>query len=185
MKRQGLLSLTGIGLLGLIVLMTLHEWDYSTPPASPDRPDVPTLILDQMQATRHKPDGSPQYHLSAANLSWFEASNRSQLDHPQVEMFGNTARWLVRANQGNMREAEKRIELNGDVRAERDGPEPINLRTERLIYLASEERIDIPVAVQITHQGGKTRAGSLQADMKKGVIEIRGGVETRYVPIAD
>ncbi|HBY49642.1 MAG TPA: LPS export ABC transporter periplasmic protein LptC, partial [Alcanivorax sp.] len=27
MKRQGLLSASGILLLGLIVLMTLHEWD--------------------------------------------------------------------------------------------------------------------------------------------------------------
>ena len=29
MKRQGLLSLTGIALLGLIVLMTLHEPDFA------------------------------------------------------------------------------------------------------------------------------------------------------------
>jgi len=184
-KRQGLLSLTGIALLGLIVLMTLHEWDYSSAPPAPDRPDVPTLILDQMHASRHKANGTLQYRLDAANLAWFQASNRSEMQAPEVEMFGNTARWLVQANQGNMRESEKRIELQGNVRAERDGVEPLSLQTERMIYHAAEERLEIPVAVQIRHQGGRTRAGKLDADLRRGVIEIRGGVETRYVPTAD
>ncbi len=185
MKRQGLLSLSGIALLAMIVLMTLHEWDYSTAPPTPERPDVPTLILEQMDATRHKPDGTPDYHLSASSLAWYETSNRSEMLEPRVEMFGNTARWLVQANQGNMRESEKRIELQGAVRAQRDGPEPISLRTEKLIYHAGEERLEIPVAVQIAHPGGRTRAGKLDADLNKGVIEIKGGVETRYVPTAD
>ena len=185
MKKQGLLSLTGIALLGLIVLMALHEWDYRSETSAEQRPDVPTLVLEQMSAVRHKPDGNVQYELSAASLAWYEATSRSEMLEPKVEMFGNTASWLVRANQGNMRESEKRIELTGDVRANREGPEPLNLRTETLVYHAAEERLEIPVPVSIQHVGGKTRAGKLDADLKKGVIEIRGGVETHYVPTAD
>ena len=185
MRKQGLLSLTGIALLGLIVLMTLHEWDYRSGASSELRPDVPTLLLEQMSAVRHQPDGRPQYALSAESLAWYEVTSRSEMSQPRVEMFGNTANWLVRANQGNMRESEKRIELKGDVRASRGGPEPLSLRTETLVYHAAQERLEIPVPVSIQHEGGRTRAGKLDADLKKGVIEIRGGVETRYVPTAD
>src|SRR5690606_37131803 len=93
-KKQGLLSLTGIALLALIVLMTLQEWDYAAPPPPAARPDTPTLVLEQMQAQRHKPDGAIQYRLEASGLTWFEASDRSALDAPSVEMFGNKGRCL-------------------------------------------------------------------------------------------
>src|SRR5690606_1905033 len=70
-KKQGLLSLTGIALLGLIVLMTLHEWDYATPPAPEQRPDVPTLVLEELDATRHGESGEPIYRITANGLAWF------------------------------------------------------------------------------------------------------------------
>ena len=50
MKRQGLLSASGILLLGLIVLMTLHEWDN---PLEEDREaflNAPMIIADRIVA---------------------------------------------------------------------------------------------------------------------------------------
>lgn len=182
MKRQGILSLTGIALLGLIVLMTLHEWDYAAPLLTPERPDVPALILENMSSVRHNADGSRQYSLSAKSLSWFETSNRSELSEPAVEMFGNNANWFVSANQGKMQQGRKIMDLSGNVQARRDGSAPLSLETERLIYHANEERLHIPTKVRIEHLGGNTHAGQLDADLRKGIIKIKGGVETHYVP---
>lgn len=50
MRRQGLLSASGILLLGLIVLMTLHEWDN---PLEDDREaflSAPLIIADTITA---------------------------------------------------------------------------------------------------------------------------------------
>lgn len=182
MKKQGLLSLTGIALLALIVLMTLHEWDYAAPPPPATRADTPTLVLEQMQATRHTEAGTIQYHLDAANLTWFEASDRSTLDAPSVEMFGNKGRWLIKAKQGEMRQSEKIIDLQGQVLAEREGESPLRLTTEHLIYDVDRERLQIPVAATVMHQGGRTDAGELDADLKNGILTMRNGVETRYAP---
>lgn len=182
MKRQGLLSLTGIALLSLIVLMTLHEWDYATPPPAERRDDTPTLVLEGMHAVRHTDSGALQYRLDADNLTWFEVTNRSTLEGPSVEMFGNNARWLIRAKQGEMRQAEKVIDLRGDVRAERDGPAGLTLQTEHLVYYADKEKLVIPAPSTIRHQGGQTSTGKLEADLRRGVMTLHNGVETRYVP---
>lgn len=182
MKKQGLLSLTGIALLALIVLMTLQEWDYAAPPPPAARPDTPTLVLEQMQALRHTADGAIQYRLEASGLTWFEASDRSALDAPSVEMFGNKGRWLIKSKQGEMRQSEKIIDLQGQVLAQREGESPLLLETEQLIYQVEQERLQIPVAATITHEGGQTRAGELDADLKNGILTMRNGVETRYAP---
>lgn len=182
MKKQGILSLTGIALLGLIVLMTLHEWDYAAPLITAERPDVPALILENMTSVRYNADGSRQYSVSAKNLSWFETSNRSELSEPSVEMFGNKANWFVSANQGKMQQEKKIMDLSGNVHARRDGLAPLSLQTEHLIYHANEERLHIPAKVSIKHVGGNTRAGQLDADLQQGIIKIKGGVETHYVP---
>lgn len=182
MKKQGLLSLTGIALLALIVLMTLHEWDYATPPAPDQRPDVPTLVLEQLNATRHDESGKPVYRITASGLAWFEVTNRSTLEAPLVEMFGNKGRWLITAKKGEMRQSEKIIDLQDEVRAQREGDAPLSLETARLVYHAEGERLVIPAAVVIHHEGGETRAGQLEADLKNGVITMADGVETRYAP---
>ena len=184
MKRQGVLSLTGVALLGLIVMMTLHEWDYATPPPPPVRPDTPTMVLEQMHATSHDADGQLQYNISADDLTYFEVSDRSTLTQPHLEMFGKKARWLVTAKQGEMQQTQKIIDLRGDVSAEREGDQPLSLKTEHLIYHADQQTLVIPAAVDITHEGGHTHAGQLEADMKQGIITMKGGVETRYVPTA-
>ena len=50
MKRQGLLSATGILLLGLVMLMTLHEWDSTLPGQDNAVMMAPAIIADDVTA---------------------------------------------------------------------------------------------------------------------------------------
>lgn len=181
-KRRGLLSLTGIGLLGLIVLMTLHEWDYALPRSGERPEDQPSIILHGARAVSHRPDGSEEYEVEADRLTFFEASQRSELARPQVTLFDSAASWLVRAEHGAMDQHRKVIRLTGAVRARRDGPQPIEVDTDHLVYDARRERMTIPAPVEVRHQGGVTRAGELEADLERGVLMMNNGVETRYAP---
>lgn len=183
-KRQGLLSLTGIALLGLIVLMTLHEWDYALPDGRAPRDDVPSMVLEGIRAVSHQEDGTPEYRVAAASLTFYENSQRSQLTDPQIELFGRQGRWEVQAEQGQMDQVRKIIELDGNVKASRHGAQPVSLSADHLIYHADEERLQIPVPTHIMHEGGETRAGRLEANLREGLLVMQEGVETRYVPPA-
>ena len=73
MKRQGLLSATGILMLGLVMLMTLHEWDSTLPGQDNAVLEAPAIIADNVTARAFsEEDGSLQYHLTADNLVQFE-----------------------------------------------------------------------------------------------------------------
>ncbi len=73
MKRQGLLSATGILLLGLVMLMTLHEWDSTLPGQDNAVLEAPAIIADNVTARAFsEEDGSLQYHLTADNLVQFD-----------------------------------------------------------------------------------------------------------------
>ena len=50
MKRQGLLSATGILMLGLVMLMTLHEWDSTLPGQDNAVMMAPAIIADDVTA---------------------------------------------------------------------------------------------------------------------------------------
>ena len=81
-----------------------------------------------------------------------------------------------------MRQSEKIIDLQGEVRAQREGDAPLSLETAQLVYHADDERLVVPTPVVIRHEGGETRAGQLDADLRNGVMTMADGVETRYAP---
>ena len=87
MKRQGLLSASGILLLGLIVLMTLHEWDN---PLEEDREaflNAPMIIADRIVAKAYdEEDGRVQYRLVADHLEQYERDALTTLTEPVLRM---------------------------------------------------------------------------------------------------
>ena len=86
MKRQGLLSATGILLLGLVMLMTLHEWDSALPGQDNAVAMAPAIIADQVSARAFsEKDGSLQYHLTADSLVQFRPQSAHQDASPSTD----------------------------------------------------------------------------------------------------
>ena len=85
MKRQGLLSATGILLLGLVMLMTLHEWDSALPGKDNAVAMAPAIIADQVSARAFsEKDGSLQYHLTADSLVQFDHNPLTKMQAPEI-----------------------------------------------------------------------------------------------------
>ena len=83
MKRQGLLSATGILMLGLVMLMTLHEWDSTLPGQDNAVMMAPAIIADDVTARAFsEKDGTLQYHLTADNLVQFDPVSYTHLTLP-------------------------------------------------------------------------------------------------------
>ena len=76
MKRQGLPSATGILLLGLVMLMTLHEqWDDSLPGQDLAVETAPAILATGVTARAFsEKDGQLQYHRQ--QMTWCSTINR-------------------------------------------------------------------------------------------------------------
>ena len=98
MKRQGLLSASGILLLGLIVLMTLHEWDN---PLEEDREaflNAPMIIADRIVAKAYdEEDGRVQYRLVANHLEQYERDALTTLTEPVLRMDNSNGLWTIQS----------------------------------------------------------------------------------------
>ena len=105
MKRQGLLSASGILLLGLIVWMTLHEWDN---PLEEDREaflSAPMIIADRIVAKAYdEEDGRVQYRLVADHLEQYERDALTTLTEPVLRMDNSNGLWTIQSRRGSARQ---------------------------------------------------------------------------------
>ena len=181
MRRQGLLSATGLILLGLIVLMTLHEWEDRVPELLGSQIDTPLVIAEQISAQSFTTEGLLEYDLYAEELKEMDGLGETLLTRPRLALHDPALAWEVLSEEGQVTNQGRHIRLLGNVSARRHhGEEPPLLETGELVYESGQEQISAPGAVQITHPSGSTRAGAMEANLATGVLKLRERVESRY-----
>lgn len=183
MKRQGLLSLTGILLMVMLALLTMHEWERVVPDgsATDQSNPPPALQLSGVTGRSFDEQGTLSFELDAGQLEWIESEGLSRITDPDLRLPLEQGEWLISAARGTVEEAADRISLEGQVTARRAGNMSLTLETERLDYLTRVEQVHTP-AVRILSGQGRISAGRLKADLRTQVLELSEGVETRYVP---
>jgi len=180
MKRQGLLSASGIILLGMIVLMTLHEWDN---PLEEDREaflNAPLIIADDITAKAYDPEtGQVQYDLKADHLEQYQRQALTELTAPDLRMENENGVWTIRSRRGEVRD-------NGDVIVFLDQVEAhsetngVDLTTGELRYLNKANRVSAPGDLTLRHRDGGTRAGRMDADLTSGEMTLEQGVVSEF-----
>lgn len=180
MRRQGLLSTTGLILIVLIIGLTMHEWEDQVPLRDTGAPEGPALVVEGARARSFGEDGQLRYTLQAARLERFEDQARTELRSPDVEMIQGAQRWRVRADEGTVTGPANDLVLRGGVHAERLQGSPLSLDTGKLHYLPDHNRVKAPHGAVIRHPGGRTRAGYLEADIGSGILTLGEQVESRY-----
>jgi lipopolysaccharide export system protein LptC len=161
MKRQGLLSATGILLLGLVMLMTLHEWDSALPGQDNAVAMAPAIIADQVSARAFsEKDGSLQYHLTADSLVQFDHNPLTKMQAP-VQEDGDLISFLGKVN------------VNNPI-------QKMTVNTEELHFNSDTNIATTPGDVEMRFDSGQTRAGALEADLNKGVLELKKGVKSEF-----
>lgn len=180
MKRQGLLSATGLILLSLIVLMTLHEWEDRVPALLTQREDTPMIIAEAVMARSYTVAGQLEYDLQADKLTEMDLLGETVLEQPRLALHDTQRVWEVEAQTGRVTDKGRHIRLSGAVAARHFGDQPLTLQTEELIYRSSQEQISAPGTVRITHPSGSTRAGAMEANLATGELQLKNRVESRY-----
>lgn len=180
MKRQGLLSASGVILLGLIVLMTLHEWEN---PLEPDREaflNAPLIIADNITAKAYAPNtGHVQYNLKADHLEQYQRQALTQLTNPDLSMENKNGTWTIRSQRGEVRDDGAIIVFMDQVKAH-SMTNGVDLTTDELRYLNKENRVVAPGDLTLRHRDGSTRAGRMEADLTSGKMTLGQGVVSDF-----
>lgn len=180
MKRQGLLSASGILLLGLIVLMTLHEWDN---PLEEDREaflNAPMIIADRIVAKAYdEEDGRVQYRLVANHLEQYERDALTTLTEPVLRMDNSNGLWTIQSRHGEVRDNGDLIVFTDQVEA-RSESNGVTLDTEELQYHNDTNRVVSPGELAMRHRDGRTRAGAMESDLTSGEMTLKQGVVSEF-----
>ncbi|GEM_PF-2440564 len=185
MKRLRVLITTGLALLVLALGLTLRDWQQAMDLARSPEPRGPALIMENVRARGFNDQGTPEYWLRALAANRYDQpSPHTLLAMPWLELSQSEQRWQINADHGRVEGENERIVLRGEVQGRRlVPPQPsMELETGQLRYTPSSGEVVAPGNVLIRHEGGSTRAGSLHGRIPDDRVELRGGVETRYVP---
>ncbi|MGB1466100.1 MAG: LPS export ABC transporter periplasmic protein LptC [Alcanivorax nanhaiticus] len=180
MKRQGLLSATGILLLGLVVLMTLHEWDNSLPGEDQAVLTAPAILAHEINARAYSEEtGELQYHLVADNLVQYDHNPLTEMTRPRLLMSNEQGQWTITSENGTVQQNGKLIVFTGQVET-RNHQQKVELDTDELRFDSDTNIATSPGDAILRFESGETRAGSLEADLDKGVLSLDQGVESEF-----
>jgi LPS export ABC transporter protein LptC len=184
MKSQLVLGgVVGLVLL-LIVLMSLHDWTFSSVVTQATQNAAPMIVSHDVTARSYDKAGELKYKLLAASATEYDHAQRLQLEAPQIEVFNGNDHWSITALRGSMQGQGKRaaqeIVLSDQVTAQLVGKQPVSLFSQEFHYWPQTQRLESPGAVVIRQGPNTTRAGSLQADMANGKLLLSRGVESHY-----
>ena len=174
MKRQGLLSATGVLMLGLVMLMTLHEWDDTLPGQEDGILTAPAIVAKDITARAFsKEDGRLQYYLTAKTLTQYDHNPLTEMQEPELEMANDKGSWTIVSENGDL------IVFSGDVKA-RNQQQKITLDTQELRFYSDTNIASSPDNVDLEFESGTTRAGALEADLDKGILTLEKGVKSEF-----
>jgi len=173
----------------LLLLAALSFWIEQSVQMAPngnqaDRTD-PEGIMENFDALRTNAEGKPHYRLSAQRLKHYSGSKRTELESPRfVQMDIQNGEVSAVARQAVVSPDGDEVDLRGNViieRAARPGQPAMTLRTEQLLVFPEHDQLRAPVAVEIRDATLHIRAGAMQYDAKRRVINLTGRVQARYI----
>jgi lipopolysaccharide export system protein LptC len=136
----------------------------------------PNAIIENPRITRSDPQGDVQYRLDAKRILFEERADRSLVEQPiMISLTPNRPKTLMQADRATTTQHQNQIDLEGNVRIERDafdGQPAARVSTSRATVLIREERTmtDAPVIIE---RGASTLQGNgMRLDQKTRQLEI-------------
>jgi len=186
MIRQGLM----LFFLALTVGGFLLIWD--SPPEAFLRQTSSPLEKDPqadsymigVTSQRFSELGNPQFNLSSPRVEFFEGESSFMLEQPQFSAQNDISHPLrLRAAHGQLDNANKQLNLRGNVRAEittEDGP--ALLTTEQLSYLIDSNIASTGQPFNLVTAQSDVAGTGLRADLNNETFVIQSKVKITHEP---
>lgn len=145
----------------------------------------PEGIMENFEALRTDLAGNPQYRLSAKRLKHYSGSKRTEMEFPRfVQLSGQTGEINTTAKQATVSPEGDEIDLQGEVivmRAAQPGQSVMTLRTARLLAYPDRNLLRAPGTVEVHDDTLNLRAGAMEYNANRRIIELTGRVKARYI----
>ncbi|TVO62447.1 LPS export ABC transporter periplasmic protein LptC [Denitromonas ohlonensis] len=153
----------------------------STDPNATPEPKAmlgPDVIVEHMALTRFDLTGTPQYYIDAQQMRHLPAQAQSELIEPIVRYERDGMHLRLTADHGVTRDDGERVDLKGQVRAQRtlpDKPES-TFTSDTLVLWPNTEQAKSIDPVVLTQDGAVVYSKGMTADNLFGEITLTGGV---------
>ena len=129
--------------------------------------------------------GRLSYHLTADHSEFFESRKEVVMAQPRLLANGDpgTAPWHLKAANGVLHNADRRVELHDDVVVWRDGTQGKDqLRTAKLVYLPDAGRVQTDHPVELVSATSTTHAVGLDGDLDRQTYHLLSRVRSVHQP---
>lgn len=185
MKSQLSLALVVGLILVLVILMSLHDWTFTSAVKAEVLEQAPMITSENINGRIFDAKGELKYTLKAASAADFDFTQIVRLTHPQIEIFNGDSSWIVTALSGSMtgqaQKGQREIVLKDQVAAQLTGKQQAHISTEEMHYFPLRQELVSPGKIIIHQQQNTTRAGYMQANLQTGQLRLSQGVESHYV----
>lgn len=186
MKSQLTLGVVVGLVLALIVLMSLHDWNFRSSVKQEVLKQSPMITTQGVTGRVFDVNGELRYTIEATHASEYDYTQALELTQPHIQIFSGDDHWIVDAAKGRMQglgQASKlrQITLQQDVTAHLVGPDGVHLASDELHYWPASGKLVSPGPTKMRQQKNTTQAGHLVANTKTGKISLSKGVESHYV----
>ena len=143
----------------------------------------PDVIIEGMSLVRYAIDGRPQYYIDATRMTHLPDQAHSLLDAPVMRFLRENQTLDLRADNGIARDDGERVDLAGQVVADRriPGKPDAHFTSESLVLWPNTEQAKSIDPVLLTQNGTEVRGNGMTADNLFGQIQLTGGV-TAHMP---
>lgn len=193
--KRGLLSTTGLGLLGVLVFASLNHWPQPLAWVADEGPGEPGKQPDYVIHNFHAVDldeqGRLRYELSAEKLVHFAQPARARLVNPDMVFHRREDAdlpddpWELTAESGMVRGEGDELVLDGNVRVARtlpDAGQNMTLETAQLVVYGKREVATTSHPVVMRSALGELSGTGMELDMRNGRLELLANVRGHYDP---
>jgi LPS export ABC transporter protein LptC len=177
MRRISLGILAAVGLFAVVVTGTLIVRSRSLRVEPEEPPSKADFRIKEVQLEEES--GNVRWKLVADQAEIFEGEGRTGLRRPIVDIQQPSRSWRVRADEGDVMQRSKDIEVRKNVILVSD--DGLRLETSVLRWQAGPQRLWTNAPVRITRDGTTIEGSGLVVNMTQQTAEVKGRVRAQFV----
>lgn len=182
MKRRTLFLSLIIAILAVVSHWLSQEseqlFETSKAPIPARSPDY---FMDNFSAVTMNENGIAQHRLEATRLEHYAQDDITELDQPHLLLYNNgSPLWHISAAKGNIKNDTQMISLEGKVHMQREGDDPLELRTERIQIHPKTQYAETSAAVILTSPQVRLQGIGMRIDINEERLELLSDVRGNY-----
>lgn len=173
---------------GIATLAFFNQRERVTESALPATDNKPTVSFENIDMTINSPSGHPQYRLAAPKYWLYHQKQTSEFESPDIVIYDENGNEIYATSEKGQTENDNDvITLIGEVEVRQAAsdkePYPLNIFTDKLTVLQSQQQITTDLPVIATRGSQKITATGMTLNLNSKVLQLHNNVKGQYDPL--